>query len=96
MPDLLFILDLDTDTALARIGGRGDETNEFEKREDLELCRGIFLSLKGEPFVRVIDASRSMDEVQDQLVAETTVKQPPSTAYNDSCPNWGKEFRPLL
>ncbi|WP_338284938.1 dTMP kinase [Luteolibacter sp. LG18] len=67
VPDLLFILDLDTDTALARIGGRGDETNEFEKREDLERCRGIFLSLQNEPFVRVIDASRSMDDVQEQL-----------------------------
>lgn len=70
VPDLLFILDLDTDTALARIGGRGDETNEFEKREDLERCRGIFLSLKDEPFVRVIDASKAMDEVQEQLRRE--------------------------
>jgi len=70
VPDILFILDLDTDTALARIGGRGDETNEFEKREDLERCRGIFLSLKDEPFVRVINASKAMEEVQEQLRRE--------------------------
>lgn len=70
VPDVLFILDLDTDTALSRIGGRGDETNEFEKREDLERCRGIFLSLKDETFVRVIDASESMDEVQEQMRRE--------------------------
>lgn len=67
VPDVLFILDLDIDTALARIGGRGDETNEFEKREDLERCRGIFLSLKHEPFVQVINAAHSADDVQEQL-----------------------------
>lgn len=67
LPDVLFILDLDIDTALARIGGRGDDTNEFEKREDLERCREIFLSLKNEPFVQVINAARSMEDVQEQL-----------------------------
>lgn len=70
VPDLLFIFDLDTDTALVRISRRGDETNEFEKRDNLERCRGIFLSVKDEPFVRVIDVSKSMDEVQERLRQE--------------------------
>jgi dTMP kinase len=69
VPDLLFILDLDIDTALARIGGRGDTANEFEKRENLERCREIFLSLKDEPFARVIDSRGSMDEVQAKIRA---------------------------
>jgi len=63
VPDLLLILDLDLDTALTRIGTRGDTANEFEQRSNLERCRAIFLSLKDEPFVRIIPSSASLDEV---------------------------------
>jgi dTMP kinase len=63
VPDLLLIMDLDVDSALERIGARGDTANEFEKRENLERCREIFLSLKGEGFVRVIDTRGTLDEV---------------------------------
>ncbi len=62
-PDLLLVMDLDVDTALDRIGARGDAANEFEKRENLERCREIFLSLKDESFVRVIDSRGTLDEV---------------------------------
>lgn len=67
MPDLLLILDLDVDTAHARIGHRGDSTNEFEKHESLTRCREIFLSLKDETFARVIDSSGSLDEVSERI-----------------------------
>lgn len=67
VPDLLFILDLDIDTALQRIGARGDTANEFEKRENLERCREIFLSLKDEPFTRVIDVSGPPEEVANTI-----------------------------
>ena len=63
VPDLLLILDLDVDTALGRIGSRGDRANEFEKRGNLERCRAIFLTLRDEPFARVIDAGGSFDGV---------------------------------
>ena len=63
VPDLLLIMDLDVDSALERIGARGDTANEFEKRENLERCREIFLSLKGEGIVRVIDTRGTLDEV---------------------------------
>lgn len=66
-PDLLLILDLDVDTAHQRIGNRGDSTNEFEKHDSLTKCRAIFLSLKDEPFVRVIDSNTSLDEVTDRI-----------------------------
>ncbi|MCU0797632.1 MAG: dTMP kinase [Akkermansiaceae bacterium] len=66
-PDHLFILDLDVDTALARIGARGDTANEFEKREALQKCREIFLSLTAEPFAHLVDASQSLDAVQEQI-----------------------------
>jgi dTMP kinase len=67
LPDLLLILDLDVNTAHHRIGVRGDETNEFEKRESLERCREIFLSLKDEPFARLIDSNGSLDEVSERI-----------------------------
>lgn len=64
VPDLLLIMDLDVDAALDRIGARGDTANEFEKRENLERCREIFLSLRNEPFVRVIDTCGTLNQVE--------------------------------
>ncbi len=69
VPDLLLILDLEVDTALTRIGSRGDTANEFEQRANLERCRQIFLSLKDEPFARLIDANLSADEVSENILA---------------------------
>ncbi len=69
VPDLLLIMDLDVDAALARIGARGDNANEFEKRENLERCREIFLSLRDEPFVRVIDTNGTLDEVAARILS---------------------------
>ena len=66
-PDLLLILDLDVDTAHQRIGHRGDSTNEFEKHESLTRCREIFLTLRDEPFVRVIDSNGSLDDVTARI-----------------------------
>jgi dTMP kinase len=70
LPDLLLILDLDVDTAHQRIGHRGDSANEFEKHESLTRCREIFLSLKAEPFARVIDSNAPLDEVSDRIRRE--------------------------
>ncbi|RYD37578.1 MAG: dTMP kinase [Verrucomicrobiaceae bacterium] len=66
-PDLLFILDLDVDTALSRIGARGDVANEFEKKDSLERCREIFLSLAGEDFVRIIPTNSSKETVASMI-----------------------------
>lgn len=68
VPDLLLILDLDVTTAHQRIGHRGDSANEFEKKESLERCREIFLTLKDEPFVRVVDSNGSLDEVSARIL----------------------------
>jgi len=67
VPDLLLILDLEVTAAHQRIGSRGGTANEFEQRENLERCRQIFLSLRDEPFVRVIPSSGSIDEVAARL-----------------------------
>jgi dTMP kinase len=67
-PDLLFLLDIDVDIALERIGSRGDTANQFEKRDALQRCRDIFLSLKEEPFVRVISAAGALDEIAHKMI----------------------------
>jgi dTMP kinase len=67
VPDLLFILDLDVDTALSRIGGRGDTANEFEKHESLSKCRDVFITLAGEPFVHVIPTDQGPEAVQARI-----------------------------
>jgi dTMP kinase len=67
VPDLLLILDLEVDAALERIGSRGDAANEFEQRDSLQRCREIFLALKDEPFVRVIDSNATTDEVAARI-----------------------------
>ena len=69
VPDLLIILDLDVDTAIQRIGIRGDTANEFEQRTNLECCREIFLSLKNEPFAKVISTNSSPDDVAEMVIA---------------------------
>ena len=68
-PDLLLLLDLPVEQALARIGSRGDTANEFERHDNLERCRAIFLSLAGEPFTRVIDCSPGAEQVHAALRA---------------------------
>jgi len=68
-PDLLFILDLEVDAALARIGARGDSANEFEKRDALARCREVFLSLRDEDFARVIATDATPEEVQQRIRA---------------------------
>ena len=66
-PDLLFILDLDVETALSRITARGDIANEFERAESLAKCREIFLTLADEPFVETVDSAAGLDAVQARL-----------------------------
>ena len=69
VPDILLILDLDIETALARIGSRGDTANEFEQRSNLTRCREIFLSLQNEPFAKLIDANTSLEKVAANIRA---------------------------
>lgn len=68
VPDLLLIMDLDVDTALTRIGARGDTANEFEQRDSLELCREIFLSLQNESFVRIICSNGTLEDVAKRVI----------------------------
>lgn len=67
IPDLLFILDLEVETALSRIGGRGDTANEFEKADSLAKCRDVFMTLVDESFVHLIPTDKEPDAVQDHI-----------------------------
>ena len=67
-PDILLVLDLPVDVALKRIGVRDGEANEFEKRESLQFCRDLFLSLKDEPFTHIIDTNASIQEVYQKIL----------------------------
>ncbi|MFM1561045.1 MAG: dTMP kinase [Roseibacillus sp.] len=70
-PDLLLLLDLSLDTALARIGVRNGEANEFEQRESLQLCSEIFHSVQDD-FVTIIDADQSIDEIHAAILGTVT------------------------
>lgn len=70
VPDVLLILDLPVDAALKRIGVRDGEANEFEKRESLQFCRDLFLSLKNDPFAHVIDASAMINDVHQSITSK--------------------------
>ncbi len=80
IPDLLLILDIDVDTAIQRIGARGDHANEFEQKSALSECRKIFLSLVDEPFAYTVPANGSADEVAAKVRAIAAQKENSSSS----------------
>ena len=72
IPDLVFILELDLDSALSRIGVRDGQANEFEQRDALKKCHDVFASLQDE-FVRRIDAEQSPAEVHEKILRSLTL-----------------------
>lgn len=78
-PDLVLLIDFDPQLAIARISqSRGDVPNEFEKLDQLQAIRNIFLDCAAaEPDIfRVIDGSREPDAVFQDLLA--AVERTPS------------------
>ncbi len=71
-PDITFILDLPAEIALERIGKRGQEIEKFEQLGFMEELRENFLKLKEqlEDNIKIIDASKSKDEVFEQIKRE--------------------------
>ncbi|MBL9091525.1 MAG: dTMP kinase [Planctomycetaceae bacterium] len=70
-PDLVLLLDFDPRTAIKRISeSRGDVPNEFEKLENLEAIRRIFLeTAQGDATFRIVDGNGTPDEVFERLSA---------------------------
>lgn len=77
VPDLLVILDLDPEASLARIEGRGDQANHFERVHLLEQSREIFQRyIEPNPrrspdgrqcWVYRVDASRPVEEIASDI-----------------------------
>jgi len=67
LPDLVFILELDLETALERIGVRDGQANQFEQREALQKCHEVFASLRDD-FIHRIDAQKTPEEVHQDIV----------------------------
>jgi len=70
-PDLVLLVDFDPQIALTRIReSRGDVPNEFERLDQLQAIRKIFLDTAAvEPTFRIIDGSGSPDAVFASLWA---------------------------
>jgi dTMP kinase len=62
VPDLVLLLDCDPRVSLERVRRRGTPVDEFEKLEELEAVRRIFLSVR-RPFIRRINAARPSEVV---------------------------------
>jgi dTMP kinase len=67
-PELVIILDAPPKTGLERITqGRKEDLNYFETLEYQIKVREIFLSMKNQDNVRVVDGSLDLDEVQNHI-----------------------------
>jgi dTMP kinase len=68
--DLMLVLDLPVETAFARISSRGAQLAWCEDPARLQWCRQVFLDWAGRrPNIRVVDASRSVEQVWAQVLA---------------------------
>jgi dTMP kinase len=65
-PDMTFVLDMDPEDTLVRVGGRGAKS-KYETLEYLRNVRRNYLRLAEERGYRVVDASRTKDEVLDEV-----------------------------
>ena len=61
-PDIVLIFDLPVSIALERVKGHSN-ADEFEKEEHLEKVREAYLDLGNDPLVRIIDATRTPEEI---------------------------------
>ncbi|MDB4127558.1 MAG: dTMP kinase [Verrucomicrobiales bacterium] len=69
IPDFVFILELDLDIALSRIGGRDGQANEFEQRDALQKCHDVFASLT-DGFIHRIDAGQTPANVHKDVLSD--------------------------
>lgn len=68
LPDHVFVLELDLDTALDRIGVRDGEANEFEQRDSLQKCHEVFASLDDD-FIHRVDAGQTPEKVHERVLS---------------------------
>jgi dTMP kinase len=67
-PDLALLFQAPLETGLKRItSGRGDELNDFEQEDSLARVAAIFVAIK-RPYIQLIDASGSIEEVHHMVL----------------------------
>ena len=65
-PEIVLIFDLPADLAMKRVRGHS-VADVFEKEEHLEKVRKAYLNLEDDPLVRIIDATRTPEEIFDEV-----------------------------
>ena len=65
-PDIVLIFDLPADLAMKRVRGHS-VADVFEKEEHLEKVRKAYLDLENDPLVRIVDATRTPEEIFDEV-----------------------------
>lgn len=67
-PDAVILLDLDPDASMSRVEVRGEAGSKFEEIGFLRQVRSAYLGLAEDYGYSVVDASRSADEVFDDVM----------------------------
>jgi len=65
-PDIVLIFDLPADLAMKRVKGHS-VADVFEKEEHLEKVRAAYLNLRDDPLVRIIDSTRTPEEIFEEV-----------------------------
>ena len=65
-PDIVLVFDLPADLAMKRVRGHS-VADVFEKEELLEKVRKAYLNLEDDSLVRIIDATRTPEEIFDEV-----------------------------
>ena len=65
-PDIVLIFDLPADLAMKRVKGHS-VADVFEKEEHLEKVREAYLNLRNDPLVRIIDSTRTPEEIFEEV-----------------------------
>ena len=65
-PDIVLVFDLPADLAMKRVRGHS-VADVFEKEEHLEKVRKAYLNLEDDSLVRIIDATRTPEEIFDEV-----------------------------
>ena len=65
-PDIVLIFDLPADLAMKRVRSHS-VADVFEKEEHLEKVREAYLNLEDDSLVRIIDATRTPEEIFDEV-----------------------------
>lgn len=68
-PDMVVLLDIEPEKGLGRVDSRGEEVSKFENLEFLRRVRSSYLALADRFGFKVVDASRSPEQVFGEVMA---------------------------